>query len=378
MTLHLLAALWMAWVTIGVASESRARRRLKAIPHRILVSGGRGKTTLVRLIHSGLLASSCAAIGRVSGDRPLFITPDGAEHRERRWGPANIRELRRVFRRMPRSAVDAAVVENMAIDPELQWVVAHRIVRPTIALMAPDALDHLEVLPAGEEPRARLLLSALPIGTELLLPDGDAHAAYRRCASQLGRSWASAPPCEETGLRPHMKVLAGMALETVDRVCGGAAASARGAVLATAKELQTVKVYRRQGAAWVDGFSANDPLAASGLAEIASREAERRGFSFGARLFNHRADRPSRLPLFCDLLDHGGPVWRVGAPFPTRWKTELRAPRLTGSPAEIVATIERVLAEKPGPAYVLCLGNTAGMGRALRQWLAAHAEAESW
>jgi hypothetical protein len=175
-----------------------------------------------------------------------------------------------------------------------------------------------------------------------------------------------------------MRVLAGMALETVDQVCGETTVSARDAVLATAEKLQTVRVYRRERAAWVDGMSANDPGTASQLAAVATREAKRRGYSFGASLFNHRADRPSRLPLFAGLLDHGRPAWIVGAPFSPGLAADVEATKLSGSPREIVAVIEGCLAKSPGPAYVLCLGNTAGMGQALRQWLGAHAEVESW
>ncbi len=52
--IELTAALWLSWLAVGTVAERRARCRLDAIPHRILVGGARGKTTLVRLIHAGL------------------------------------------------------------------------------------------------------------------------------------------------------------------------------------------------------------------------------------------------------------------------------------------------------------------------------------
>jgi hypothetical protein len=374
MTLTVLAVLWFAWVVLGITFELTARRRLAALQHRILVSGWRGKTTLVRLIHVGLSASGITTVGRVSGDQPKVIGIDGIEEPVRRWGPANIRELRRI----PTSGAQAVVVENMAIKPELQAVVAHRCVCPTIAVLAPDALDHLEDYPAHQETRAHLTLETLPARVSLIAPAESVDPATFRCAQELGLTTTAAPVCNEDGLRPYMRVLAGMALEAVAQVAGESNAKVRNAVLAAAKRLQRITVYRRNGVFWVDGMSANDPCAARQLAETTSREAEQRALSVGARLFNHRADRASRLPLFSGLLDHGGPSWIIGSPVLPRWKHTINATRLTGTPETIVRSIEGQLGNQTAPAYVLCLGNTAGVGRALRQWLSAHAEVESW
>lgn len=379
MNLPLLAALWLAWVIIGAVLERRARRNTAAVPHRILVSGGRGKTTLVRLIHAGLCASDCRAAARVSGDEPLVIGPDGAETRQRRWGGANIRELRRLMNRLPKMSVDAAVVENMAIDPRLQAVVAQQIVRPTLSLMAPDAVDHLEIYPAAGEARADLQMAALPPGSDVILSGGgELDSVFCGSADRLGLEWATAPVIENSGLRPHMTVLAGMALAAVDRVCGATTVAARTAVVIAAEKLERVNVTRRGRIAWVDGLSVNDPDAASALASIVSNEARRRGYATEARLFNHRSDRPSRLPVFAGVLGFGGPVWVAGDSMPPHWPAKIGVPRLQGSPREIVAAIEDRLADCSEGAWVLCLGNSGGMGRELRQWLSNHGREESW
>lgn len=378
MTLAVVALIWLAWIVLGATWDWRSRHAVDAIPHRFLVSGGRGKTSLVRLIHAGLLAADRAAVARVSGDQPEFIDALGVAHPERRWGPANIRELNRIFHRAKGLEVHVAVVENMAIDPELQSVVANRIVRPTTAIMAPDALDHLEVLPSNRKKRIGLQLQAVQRGTPLLLPGGKANAAYGQCAGELGVPWTEAPLLGEPPLRPHMQILAGLALEAIHQVCGAITDSARAAVLEVATDLQALRVYRRQHIAWIDAWSANDPGAARTICELAASEATRRGYSIEARLFNHRRDRPSRLPLFESLLQHAGPTWIVGEPFPLSWKTWMKAPRLAGSPQRIVTAIEDRFVEPGQSTYILCLGNTGGMGKALRQWLTAHAEVESW
>ncbi|MCP4657062.1 MAG: hypothetical protein GY856_16755 [bacterium] len=375
--IELIAGVWLCSLALGAAAEGRARRRLAAVPHRILVGGARGKTTLVRLIHAGLSAAGLKTEGRISGDRPAVIGADGGERGERRWGPANIRELRRFLNRIPK-LTEAVVVENMAIDPQLQRLVASHLVRPTLAVMAPDAPDHLEVQPIDPEMRARVLLSTLPPAIPLILPHGECRSAYERAAERLGRGWTAAPACDAPELRRFMTVLAGLAIELLNQISAPIGEAPVNAVLAAAVRLQKVRVFRRERVAWIDAFSANDPLAAADLEAVVAGEAEERGYTAVARLFNHRADRPSRLALFAGQLARPGPAWVVGAGFPRSWRPRLGAARLTGKPAAVVAAIEAIMAAEADRAYVLCLGNAGGTGSELRRWLAAHAEAESW
>lgn len=378
MSLGVLTGLWSFMVLLGAAMEWRARRESTRIPHRVLVFGGRGKTTLVHLVHAGLLASSKRAVGRVSGDDPVFLGADGSRHILSRFGPANIREIPRLFHRVRRLDLDAAVIENMAIQPRLQAVVARRMVRPTLAVMAPDALDHLEVLPLDKGERLRLFVETLPENTPLLLPEDAFHSLQTEGLGGVSDRTTSVPAYLDAHLRPHMAVLAGLAMEAVKRVCGDLSEAARATVVKKAGSMQRILAYRRGHVAWVDAFSANDPAAATTIAELARQQAQQRGFAMQARLFNHRLDRPSRLPLFSSLLDHAGPSWIMGQPFPRPWSRKLRAARLTGSPEKVVSTIEHTFVERQCRGFVLCLGNTGGMGKALRQWLASHAEVETW
>ncbi|HPI98954.1 MAG TPA: hypothetical protein PLV56_09425, partial [Synergistales bacterium] len=46
-------------------------------PLKILVTGSRGKSSLVRLIHSALLANGIKAYGRITGVIPRELTPCG-------------------------------------------------------------------------------------------------------------------------------------------------------------------------------------------------------------------------------------------------------------------------------------------------------------
>ncbi|PIE02641.1 MAG: hypothetical protein CSA81_06550 [Acidobacteria bacterium] len=371
-----LSAIWVAWIILGACFQHQSHQRLTRIPHRILVSGGRGKTTLVRLVHAALTASDCPTVGRVTGDKPLLIGPDGREHAVRRLGPANIRELRKMLTFA--SKARALVVENMAIQPELQATVARKLVCPNLVLMAPDVQDHLELFPADQKKRMETILEAHDPDIPLILPRDHSEKNYALCADALGFSWHTYSGPAINSLRPFMQTLVEMALTAVERTCGQVSANAKSAILRLAGELQGIRVFRRNTTVWIDGFSVNDPLSAEQFIHTASGEALKRGYTREARLFNHRSDRPSRLPLFEKLLPSSGPVWVIGEPIPLRWKARFKMKRIKGSPREIVASVESQLPNTSQPHLVYCLGNTAGAGHALRDWLGLHAEVETW
>jgi hypothetical protein len=139
-----------------------------------------------------------------------------------------------------------------------------------------------------------------------------------------------------------------------------------------------IRVYRRSHVSWVDGFSVNDPASAVELLAIAGKEAMKRGYTCSARLFNHRADRPSRLPLFSGLLDRSCPNWVIGSRFPHGWDTCLHVQRLTGKPSDVVQEVESTLPTRTGRGFVVCLGNVGGEGGRLRTWLRSNSEVETW
>lgn len=384
-------ALWMAW---GGFEEFRAGKRLATIRYRLLCGGIRGKSSLTRLVHAGLRAAGLEALGRVTGEDPLLLLPDGREIPHARRGPANIREVRALLGLKHAERLDAIVIENMAIEPELQGVVARRFVRPTLQLFACDGTDHLETLPADPIERAEALLDGFDPRAPLMVADYAENRILRERATARGLRIAAPAPAPAAApapapllpddqsdqtdqtdqsdqpdfplLRPHIAPLAECALGAL-REMDCLTPKTRMAVLKRAAELQKLTVYRLGESVWVDLLTANDPESVRRLIECVLRMDAANGFVRKAMLFNHRNDRPLRLyafaPLFCDFetLIVGDRISRSRA-------AKLSASWTSTPPPEL----ER------GRNLIFLTGNAGGRGKILRARLAAEGKVEQW
>src|SRR5215470_7286690 len=113
-----LTALACCIIWFGLAAW-RHHGNLRAVPLRIHVAGTRGKSTTTRLIAAGLRAGGFRVVAKTTGTEPRLIRPDGSEVAWPRRGPAAVREQTRFFAEAARTGVEVAVVECMAIRPEM-------------------------------------------------------------------------------------------------------------------------------------------------------------------------------------------------------------------------------------------------------------------
>lgn len=356
--------LWAGWTATMLIAETRHTRMARGIPHRILVGGMRGKSTAVRLVHAGLLASGLRAISRTTGDAVAHLLPDGSTATRVRHAPANIREMRRFVRRAAALGCDTLCAENMAVDPALARLVATHVVRPTCHLHAFDALDHTEHFPADPVRRAEVVVAGWCDDVPVVLADSPRNAALLRAARARNRAVTPAPPCDAPGLRPFARALAGAALAVLG-MCGAADASATEAVLALARESQRFTVYRPGAWPVVDLLSANDPdTVREALALLADEGHLSPPFRL---LYLHRADRPGRLDAFAPLLSaHDSLV--AGDPVPL-----LRRRRLPCPPAGDTADALRG-ADRP----LVLVGNRHSSAESVVEGLAARSGVERW
>src|SRR5437660_620323 len=163
-----LAALACSIVWLATAAW-RHRRHLRAVPVRIHVAGTRGKSTTVRLIAAALRAGGRRVLAKTTGTEPRLILPDGSETPWRRRGPASVREQMRFFAQAARLGADTAVVECMAIRPEMVAASEMHLVRATTAVITNVRADHLEEI--GEHPDAEVdaVRWAIPAGGRLFV-----------------------------------------------------------------------------------------------------------------------------------------------------------------------------------------------------------------
>jgi gamma-polyglutamate synthase len=137
----------LAVIAYGALVISRARRVHQAqiaIPLRILVTGTRGKSGTVRLLHSMFMESGKPAYGKVTGTTAVELFPDGSEKPTTRFGAAGVSEMPEAVIRAAKHQVDVGIFECMAITPSLISLVVKSHVRPHIVVIPSIRLDHLE------------------------------------------------------------------------------------------------------------------------------------------------------------------------------------------------------------------------------------------
>lgn len=131
---------WAVWSRRNIA-------RLRTIPLRVMVTGSRGKSSTVRLIHAALSAGGIPTIAKMTGTASRELDTDGREYPTVRLGQVSILEMLEVVHRAERRdspAPQAIVLECMAVSPDLIEVCAKDVVRPQVTVITNALWDHLE------------------------------------------------------------------------------------------------------------------------------------------------------------------------------------------------------------------------------------------
>ncbi len=181
---------WWLWT-------SRATRERESVRASILITGSRGKSSTVRLIHAALSRAGLHPYGKITGTEASELSTNGAEHPTFRLGAPSVTEtfgtMRRAFRGDPRA--DCLVFECMAVSPPLIALLADRIVDPDTVVITNVRLDHLEEEGSDRVEIARSLSSA--IRPESLVVTGETEAApLAAIEEQAGDLDASVVDCD--------------------------------------------------------------------------------------------------------------------------------------------------------------------------------------
>lgn len=266
---------------------------------RILVAGSRGKSSIVRLLHTAMNSQGLNTYSRITGVVPRELGPLGDRAISRSSG-AHVEEMRWWLRRVPDSA-GGIVLENSAISAEFQSL-AGRWLRPDLTVLTNTLPDHQELWGTSSASAAEVLVSGVPGNTRLVLPAGLASDGYlmellRRRGCQLIFSEAIGQAGE--GYRAVNTGLAYTALENL----GLEMAPALAAMLDMPPDRYDFHVARYGGAEVAMAFSANDITSTRHLfRSLMWPKGETR------IIYNHRADRPGRFRSFINWLDQAH--WR--------------------------------------------------------------------
>jgi poly-gamma-glutamate synthase PgsB/CapB len=180
-------------VGLGAVERVRRDRAWKAVPIRIHVNGTRGKSTVTRLIWAALREAGIPALGKTTGAGLRLLLPDGSERRIARRGKANIREELRSLLTAKKLGARAAVLECMALSPDLQWVAERSMVGATIGVITNARMDHTEVMGRTTDEIAGSLSNTIPARAILVLGDPALERRYSARAAELGTRIVVAP-----------------------------------------------------------------------------------------------------------------------------------------------------------------------------------------
>ncbi len=252
---------------------------------RILVTGCRGKSSLVRLCTVGLLSCGLRAFGRITGVVPREIGPDG-ERQILRASGAHIAEMRWWLHSLPPDT-DAVVLENSAVSRELQEA-APRWLRPTLAVFTNVREDHRESWGEGTRNAAKVLLRGIPPGVPVVMM---AAATGIEFVAKEMRRMACPVTCvpdasdfreENIALALSACACAGFRDPQVER-----------AMRSLAPDVADFRVFPLNGGELAFAFSANDVESTGRLFESLSWTPEETTL-----LYNGRGDRPGRDAAF--------------------------------------------------------------------------------
>ena len=266
---------------------------------RILVTGSRGKSSIVRLMHAAMNAAGFKTYARITGVMPRELGADGVRNISRSAG-AHVEEMRWWLGQLP-SSVQGVILENSAITAEFQGL-AGRWLQPAVTVLTNTLPDHQEQWGPTGASAAEVLVAGIPKQGHVVLPAHLQNDGYlldllgrRRCRLIFA---GSVPASDEDYRATNM----GLALATLAHL-GIAKEPASQAMQRLRPDRYDFRVAMCAGAEVAMAFSVNDITSTQTLFQSLKWPADQTRL-----LYNHRADRPGRYSSFLDWL--GLSYWR--------------------------------------------------------------------
>jgi len=308
--MNLVLGIAIACLAFLLVEAALLRRAARGIPRRILVTGTRGKSSLVRALIAGIRTVEPAVWGKITGDVPAILRPDGTTRVLKRRGPAHLREQARFLSHCRRNDAGCVVVESMAISPEAMKA-EMRLIRPTLVIITNVRDDHRETLGADPDRQRAAYLESLPERCRWLTRDEDLIAFAAR-SSHWPEHEPEPEPVSGNGAPDADKGRAGINTETsivsetlatalaaLDLLGWSTGPSRRALADAAAEVVKPPAMVTLGGREMIllDAFSANDAVSLDRLwSEWRRDSGDISGWSV---LLNTRADRPLRTGQFC-------------------------------------------------------------------------------
>ena len=286
MTLWLLIIILTMLLVFLIYEAVMTSGRVGFLRHRIIVNGTRGKSSVVELIHAGLMSEP--TLGKITGVTPQLILPDGTHSVIKRRGRARVQEQIRTLKTGVKLRVSNIVLECMSINPELQKLET-RVIRPTVYVITNIREDHFEVMGKTLPEQAESICNAIPENSIVVTGEVDFLQLIKEKAKARNSKMVVVSPRE--GESDFSKLNSAIALE-VCRLSGAEKGDATRRIEAKAEELTTDVYDIPCDSKFINGFAVNDTSSAKKFLEKFRTQ-----YNYLRKLvivLNTRNDRPFR------------------------------------------------------------------------------------
>ena len=274
-------------------------KHLEKVKHRVLVTGSRGKSSVVRLLHAGFAASGIDSRARITGVEPRELHSSGERLIQRAAG-AHVEEMRWWLKRQSPST-GVVVLENSAVTPEFQGLAA-KWLNPDITVFTNDVPDHQEAWGNAPRAAAAVLTESVPLEGQVVLPESlESDDVLTGLLERRSCRLHFAPPAGQK-LTDIKATNLGLALAVIRRL-GLPEAPALAAMDSLSGDCYDFRVVNRGGVEFALAFSANDLTSTQKLFDSLAWDR-----SETSLVYNHRCDRPERFRAFSTWLRSG--QWR--------------------------------------------------------------------
>ena len=158
----ILSIIILLFLILGIFESKIHNKHLLNIPIRIHVNGSRGKSSVVRLIASGLRAGGLRTFAKTTGTSPRIIDQNGDDKYIHRLRTASIGEQISLIRYFSKMNPDVLVIECMAVNPQYQWISEQKIVKSTIGVLTNVRPDHLDEMGISMNQITKSMANTIP------------------------------------------------------------------------------------------------------------------------------------------------------------------------------------------------------------------------
>ncbi len=293
-------------------------RRISRIPIRILVNGTRGKTTTVEILHEILNRANVKTISKTTGDAPNLLFPQGAPKRIFRPGSANILENVHILRKIARHQPQAFVMECMALQPDSQFILSHRIFRPNHILITNIGSDHLEIMGTTRGQIANTIFQCLNKNSTVFLSEDiqPEDSLPSRAGLSINKIQPASCPIRLENIPPEIVDTNWALIKSVSDYSKIAPDIWQTVFMEKWNQIDRnikTRLLRKNIEFW-NLFSVNDTQSAAIFLRHISETANQ--FRLQILLLNLRRDRPLRTKQFAELIrqsHHRQEIWIMGS-----------------------------------------------------------------